>query len=142
MHFDCLIAKRSSDDPTEWERGALHIAEIGVINPHYVLSYDIWQKENGPEQVTRFRMEEEPYRNAAKCHSAKLINLLIIEPDPPGFQVGDGLQIPGQVKRILQPQRVEFVLPRLTHGAVGCPLPGGVAGVADNGVSAICMGNG
>ena len=87
-------------------------------------------------------MEEEPYRDAAKCRSAKLINFLIIEPDAPGLQVGDGLQIPGQVKRILQPQRVELVLPRLTNGAVGRTLPGGVAGVADNDVSAICMGDG
>src|SRR5262249_39308593 len=115
---------------------------IGVINPHYVLSYNVWQKENGPQQVTRFRMEEEPYRHAAKCHSAELINFLIIKPDAPGLQIGDGLQISGQVKRILQPQRVEFVLPRFAHGAVGRTLPGGISSVADNDVSAICMGDG
>src|SRR5262245_52479418 len=116
IHFGRLIAERPCDDPGERERDALHIAELGIINTHDVLSDDVWLKVNEADQVTRFRIEEEPHRQAAKCRSAKLVHLLIVESDPSCFHVGDdGLQVRGYVKGILQPQRVEFVLSRVTY---------------------------
>ena len=82
IYFDRLIAERPCDDPGEWERGALHIAEVGVIDANYVLSDDVWLKVNETDQVARFRIEEEPHRHAAKCRSAKLVHLLIVDSRP------------------------------------------------------------
>src|SRR5439155_20741796 len=73
FHLDGLITERARDDPGEWDRGALHIAEIGVINSHDVLSHHVWQEVNEAQEITAFRIEEKPDRHAAKCQSTKLV---------------------------------------------------------------------
>ena len=41
----------------------------------------------------------------------------------------------GDIEQILEFQLVEFALPRITHGAIGGPLPGVVAGVSENDIA-------